>query len=431
MVFSRNSWRTARDLEYRRKAKKICMTHPWVLLVLSLMFSSVPWFTRSQWAIRSSYHVGVVQRLPTTCGGLHVVTSYCIGTEHHKVEVKLATAHVAWVSDTPFEKDEAWCVGAGQAGTFLETTHHKSRCVVPAVVNNTVSIFSRDGIQCSFQCTWKSPRALPGITVLTQMRNPTNIEEWIRHHFEPTVSLMNNLVIYDDCSSEPILAQVESANINHTYFIEKLPDFCEHKSRQFVAMQDFLYRFDPEWVIQMDNDCYFDKNEELEKALSNDSIDKIIVSSAFYGACLSCSDARISAEITLKSHKLEGGLCALKRREPGESILSLLGARQSPPDVLLDWNLTGQHKRIRGDLRFARGRSIIAGMGQTHDWLSVGDVFEIDKDVYHFKHVKLFPLQEYLEKCKADAYWESVKPIGDPVSYWERIANYVCKDVVY
>jgi len=236
---------------------------------------------------------------------------------------------------------------------------------------------------------------------------------------------MNTLVVYDDCSNEPIEAQMKSLTFN--YFVEALPNFCKHDSRQFVAMQDFLFRYEPEWVIQMDDDCFFDKNKALEEALSNDSIEKILVSSAFYGTCSNCSVAHISN----RSHMLKNGLCALKGRNAGESISSLLGARQSAPDTLLAWTLSDPKLKIRGDLHFARGRSIIAGMGQTHDWLSDGGVFELDKRVYHFKHIKLFPLDEYLNKVKGDSLWGSIKPFDDPIKHWERIANYVCQVEVH
>ena len=61
----------------------------------------------------------------------------------------------------------------------------------------------------------------------------------------------NGVIIYDDCSTTPISLDMKNV------IVTSLPNFCTHKSRQFVAKQDFLLRFDAEWVLQFDDDCYF------------------------------------------------------------------------------------------------------------------------------------------------------------------------------
>ena len=365
-------------------------------------------------------------KLPTTCGGLHVVTAYCLESSHGGVNVQLATAHVAWVSDTPFRVDEAWCLSGPHLGTSLSTLHHKTECEVPAVTQDVIYIGTAAGILCSFQCVWRAPQKLSGVTVLTQVRNSANLKEWSTYHLGSESSFMNNLVVYDDCSNEPVEKQFSSAKLN--IFVERLPDFCAHESRQFVAMQDFLFKFEAEWVLQMDDDCYFERSEPLLAALSDESVSKVVVSSAFYGACFSCSAPGLSRDLLSRVLELPNGMCALRERRPGESLPSFLGARQLPPATRLPWTLVDESQFIRGDLCFARGSSIVAGIGQTHDWVTSGQTTELHAASFHFKHVKLPPLKEYIAMVHADSMWGSIKPQSEVTSYWERLANYVCQE---
>ena len=182
----------------------------------------------------------------------------------------------------------------------------------------------------------------------------------------------------------------------------------------------------------MDDDCYFGTNEALTRALTNSSYNKITVSSALYGTCYNCSEHSLPTDILDRSHVLSNGLCVLKERRAGETLASFFGARSSAPGLLLGWSIKKPEAVIRGDLCFARGSNIVAGYGLTHDWITTGEHVTLPTAAYHFRHMKLPPLKEYLQMVQANSFWGSVKPdtTDDPTLFWERLSAYVCKEAV-
>lgn len=367
---------------------------------------------------------GSISSLPAQCNGMFVVSAYC-RKQDSAVLVEMSTAHVSRGPHTPFSTGEAWCFSGKRRGSNLQTLYHKTTCEIPTA-EGLISIKTKQRTWCTFRCEWTNKVHLDGVVALMQVRNTQNLGHWVDFHMNQQPILISHLVVYDDCSALSPSRFLTNAGSSYLF---RLPNFCDHGSRQFVAMQDFLFRFEVEWVLQLDDDCFFNNSDILLSSLKDESISKLHVASAFYGACVDSDDIRLRGNLS-QCFLLPNNGCALLQDIPNQELYSLLGARSSQPGFLLPWSVRVENLKIRGDLCFARGSAIQAGVGVTHDWVTRGKQSRLNETQYHFKHMKLPPLSTYLAHVKDGGLWGSTLPTNDPTIHWQKLANFVCSELL-
>ena len=379
-------------------------------------------FAEAHTNVDNSNHRCNSTMLPTVIEGLHIVTAYCTTESERTTTVRMTTSHLQWKSYSPFSDGDAWCAYGAQRGSNLITNIHETRCTIPNSNISSVTVMTAGGTCITFECVRKPKKYLGNFVGLTEARNSADLREWASYHLKN--SYFDYIVVYDDCSDPPIqLSDMENVTVT------SLPHFCEHKGRQFVAMQDFLYNFHAEWVMQIDDDCFLDKNDRLTAVLEDPSVAQVTIASSFYGACVHKNDELRYVEGNDRCAAVVGDFCAIDHRAPNESILNIAKAYSAPPSKAINWRYgNNKTRRLNGGLSIARMKKITRASGGTHYWHTSGKTVDFPPSIHHFKHIKLLPLKEYLEKISHRSSWGSVSPMlgQDPAAFWQQLAKQVC-----
>lgn len=368
----------------------------------------------------------------TDCGSHLRIASAYFSVDNNCLRFMMTSTH-RLVPKLGEEDHDLRCSVNGTMGSFVQTIKHDSHCSLcftdeeqilqyTKIENISLRLSSIIDNNETRNCNLNafrlehSPKISSYLVGVTQVRNPVRLNEWIDYH---TKDLFDHIYIYNDGSSENFTAEITSKKVtvldwSHASHLPK---------RQFMAMQDFIYRFarTSKWVLQFDNDCFFN-SEGLRKLLNSPNATnaaQVSIASVWYGAC-----AKPSAS-TSTSTCFESSLCVVE--DTNVSYVCGLTGMSDHPKFYIDWGYSdgGKSRKVRGDLSLAQTNRLKRASGITHCWDVSGTTWFVPTDKYWFAHYKVLPWVEHLNKTNGGT-WGSVSNRGGRRG-WEKYNKDLCK----
>jgi len=252
------------------------------------------------------------------------------------------------------------------------------------------------------------------LVALSEFRNSQDtLREWITYH---AMIGFNHFFLYNDASNDASLEVLIDFVKQGYVTVKDWSQFRDDPMRQFLAMEDFLFRYSKtaKIVAQFDDDCFYvarkngtPSSAELKPMLrlffEDRKVSQLEVWSHFFGA---------------------SGL----REKPSTPTPFAFFRRSQHVGRFVPWPnfATGKNVTIAAFLAFARSEDIIQGNGMTHNWQVRGRTANVAMTNLSWNHYKVKTLSEYMKRDRTGGAWGGSSGwAASSLDHWKKLDKLV------